>query len=150
MSFEYEIKNTDGLNYLDTIESKSINLVLTDPPYITSKQTGMNEHVKIVKNYEETGKNLKSEEDWKKFKTQNEWNEWMVKKKIPVKDREKNLNKIKDNYLKYGSIYGKKYAVTTDYGDWDNDFTMEQLELFIKHYYRVLRNGGTLIVFFDI
>ena len=52
--------------------------------------------------------------------------------------------------MKFGSIYGKKYAVVTDYGDWDNDFTMEILEKFVTHYFRVLKNGGTLIIFFDI
>ena len=29
-------------------------------------------------------------------------------------------------------------------------FTLEQLELFVKHFYRVLKPGGTCIVFFDL
>ena len=32
-----EIKNMDGLEYLLTIPDGSINLILTDPPYIISK-----------------------------------------------------------------------------------------------------------------
>lgn len=56
----------------------------------------------------------------------------------------------KDNYMRYGSIYGKKYAVRTDYGEWDSEFTMETLEVFISEYYKKLRKGGTLIIFFDI
>ena len=57
---------------------------------------------------------------------------------------------MRENYLKYGSIYGKKYAVRTNYGDWDSEFTMEQLQLFIHHFYRVLRDGGSCIIFFDL
>jgi site-specific DNA-methyltransferase (adenine-specific) len=57
---------------------------------------------------------------------------------------------LKQNYIKYGSIYGKKYAVKTDYGSWDSEFTLEMLEECIKHFYRVLKNGGTCIIFFDI
>ena len=146
-----EIKNIEGLCYLETLDNNSVNLVLTDPPYITSRKTGMDEHTKIVKEYEKTKKNLKTEEDWKKLKTDEQWEEWMKTNKITdEKRKEKELKKLKDNYLKYGSIYGKKYAVVTDYGDWDNNFTMETLEKFVNHYYRVLKNGGTLIIFFDI
>jgi site-specific DNA-methyltransferase (adenine-specific) len=52
--------------------------------------------------------------------------------------------------MKYGTIYGKKYCVKTEYGDWDNDFTIEIVEQFICEYYKKLRNGGTLIIFFDL
>ena len=57
---ECDIKNTDGINYLKSIDNDSINLVLTAPPYITSRKTGMDEHAKIVKNFEKTNTNLKS------------------------------------------------------------------------------------------
>ena len=36
--------------------------------------------------------------------------------------------------------YGKKYAVITDIGDWDN--FGELLEKFVMRYCRVLKNGG--------
>ena len=64
--------------------------------------------------------------------------------------KESALKRMKQDYLKYGSIYGKKYAVRTDYGKWDSEFTMEDLQLFINHFYRVLKPGGTCIVFFDL
>ena len=67
-----------------------------------------------------------------------------------IKHWAKKRSKYRLNYLKYGSIYGKKYAVTTDYGDWDSQFTIEKLELFMAHFYRILRDGGTCIVFFDL
>ena len=145
-----EILNIDGLNYLETIGNNTIDLVLTDPPYIISRKTGMDEQAKIVQNYETTKENLKTETDWTNFKTDEEWNQWMKDNNIKDKNKEKELTKLKNNYLKYGSIYGKKYAVVTNYGDWDNNFTMKQLEQFITHYFRVLKNGGTLILFFDI
>ena len=37
MSNTMDIKNTDGISYLDTIVNNSINIVLTDPPYITTR-----------------------------------------------------------------------------------------------------------------
>ena len=52
--------------------------------------------------------------------------------------------------MKYGTIYGKKYCVKTDYGEWDSNFTMETLESFIESFYKKLRNGGTLIIWFDL
>ena len=52
--------------------------------------------------------------------------------------------------MKYGSIYGKKYCVKTDYGNWDSEFTMENLEEIICEYYKKLKKGGTLIMFFDL
>jgi site-specific DNA-methyltransferase (adenine-specific) len=94
--------------------------------------------------------NAKTESDWIAFKTDEEWDNWMVEHEIPEGTRVKKLASIKNNYLKYGSIYGKKYAVVTDYGTWDSEFSMEQLFLYIQHYYRVLKNGGTMIMFFDL
>ena len=38
----------------------------------------------------------------------------------------------------------------TDYGSWDSDFTMESLDAFIGEYYKKLKKGGTLIMFFDL
>ena len=130
-----EIKNVDGLEYLSTISDGSIDLILTDPPYIISKKTGMNSHYNNVKHNEEHNiEFVKTEEEWIKFKTENS-----------ILDDDK-----KDNYIKYGTIYGKKYCVRTDYGVWDNEFTMEILENFICEYYKKLKNGGTMIIFFDI
>jgi site-specific DNA-methyltransferase (adenine-specific) len=130
-----EIKNMDGLLYLNTIEDNSIDLILTDPPYIISRDSGMDKHYNKVKENEENNiEFVKTEEDWKKYKKEN---------KIKNDDG-------KDNYLKYGTIYGKKYCVKTQYGEWDNDFTMEKMEEFIKQYYKKLKNGGTCIIFFDL
>jgi site-specific DNA-methyltransferase (adenine-specific) len=129
------IENISGLDYLKTINNNSIDLVLTDPPYIISKASGMNSHYNNVK--------FNEENDITQVKTENEWEEY---KKINNIEDDTN----KEKYIKYGSIYGKKYCVKTEYGDWDSDFTMEILEQFISEYYKKLKKGGTLIMFFDL
>ena len=129
-----EVHNTEGLEFLNNIDSSSVNLVLTDPPYIISRESGMNSHYNQVKTNEENGvSSVKTQSEWEKYSTENN---------IP--------DKYKDNYIKYGTIYGKKYCVKTDYGNWDSEFTLEILEEFIKEYYRVLKDNGTIIIFFDI
>ncbi len=126
-----DIKNMDGLEYLKTIDDNSIDLVLTDPPYIISRESGMNTLYNKIKN---NNTDRKTEEDWLKYKNQ------------------KNINcdTDKEKYLKYGNIYGKKYSVQTDYGNWDKDFTIEILEMFIREFYKKLKSGGTIIIFFDL
>lgn len=126
-----EIHNKDGLEYLSNVLNNSIDLILTDPPYITSRSSGMNTHYNNVK---ENKIIEKTETEWIEFKQKNN-----------ITDDSK-----KENYIKYGSIYGTKYCVKTDYGEWDSEFTIELLEEFIKQYYKKLRKGGTLIIFFDI
>ena len=141
-----EIQNMEGLEYCKKIKNGSVDLVLTDPPYITSRKTGMDEHAKNAKKCDTQNIDTKTEKEWTEYKSAEEWDLWMKQNK--VEDKEKKLKEFKKNYIKYGSIYGKKYAVVTDYGDWDNNFTMEILEKFITEFFRVLKDGGTLIIFF--
>jgi site-specific DNA-methyltransferase (adenine-specific) len=131
-----EIKNSDGLEYLKTIEPNSVDLILTDPPYIISRDSGMNTHYENVKKNEAEGVEY--------VKTEVEWQEYKAEHPDLTNDDKK------ENYMKYGTIYGKKYCVKTQYGDWDENFTMDKLEQFISEYYRKLRKGGTLIIWFDL
>lgn len=132
-----EIKNTDGMTYLKTIEKNSIDLILTDPPYLISRDSGMNTHYNNVKlNEKKNIEYMKTIEEWEEYKLSN--------KQIKFSDKQKT------NFLKYGTIYGKKYCVKTDYGNWDKEFTVEILDSFIEEYYKKLKKGGTLIMFFDI
>ena len=138
-----EIKNKEGLAYLQSIEDNTIDLILTDPPYIISRETGMNSHYKTVKEAEATACDVKTEDDWVKYK------------KTLKKPKEELANDCgkgwsKSNYLKYGAILGKKYAVCTHYGAWDSEFTIEVLEKFVQEFYKKLKKGGTMIIFFDI
>jgi site-specific DNA-methyltransferase (adenine-specific) len=132
---DIEIKNIDGLEYLSYIPDNSIDLILTDPPYIISKETGMNIHYNNIKQNEENNLEfVKTEQEWINYKNDNN-----------IQD-----DSNKEKYMKYGTIYGKKYCVQTDYGNWDSDFTMETLEKFICEYYKKLKKGGTIIIFFDL
>jgi len=134
MSDRIQIKNTEGIEFLKEFDKNSIDLILTDPPYIISKDSGMEKFKKEVKSIEEIGENVKTLNDWEAFKK---------RKKL------KN-DKGRENYLKYGNVSGKKYAYNTDFGEWDKTFNLEKLEEFIELYYQKLRKGGTLIMFFDI
>jgi site-specific DNA-methyltransferase (adenine-specific) len=134
-SHSIEVKNEEGFVYLSTIENNSVDLILTDPPYIISKDSGMNEHYKNVKSNEENNVAF--------VKTESNWNEYKKKHNIETDEN-------KENYIKYGTIYGKKYCVQTDYGKWDSEFTLETLEKFICEYYKKLKKGGTIIIFFDL
>jgi site-specific DNA-methyltransferase (adenine-specific) len=138
-----EIENKEGLRYLQSIKDNSIDLVLTDPPYIISRETGMNSLYNTVKEADAEACDVKTEDDWVKYK------------KTLKKPKEELANDCgkgwsKTNYLKYGSILGKKYAVCTEYGTWDSEFTIEVLDKFIEEFYKKLRKGGTMIMFFDI
>jgi DNA modification methylase len=130
-----DIQNIEGMTYLEEIPNGSVDLILTDPPYIISRESGMDAHYNTVKSNEEAKiEFVKTEEEWQEYK------------------RENNIetDNAKSNYIKYGTIYGKKYCVKTDYGEWDSEFTIEQLEGFVAEYYKKLRKGGTLIIFFDL
>ena len=130
------IENTNGLNYLLTIDDNSIDLILTDPPYIISKDSGMNTH------YEQLKYNKENKIEF--VKTEEEWNYYKNKNNITYNEKQKM------NYLKYGTIYGKKYGVKTEFGDWDNTFTIDELDDHICEFYKKLKMGGTMILFFDL
>jgi site-specific DNA-methyltransferase (adenine-specific) len=135
MTLDLDIKNMEGLAYMTTVPDNSIDLILTDPPYIISRESGMNTHYNNVKHSEDNDiEFVKTEENWENYKVDNEI----------LNDNNK------EKYMKYGSIYGKKYCVKTDYGEWDSEFTIETLDKFISEYYKKLKKGGTLIIFFDL
>jgi site-specific DNA-methyltransferase (adenine-specific) len=94
-----EFSNKNGIYLLKEQQNDSIDLILTDPPYIISKKSGMNSLF---------NSDVSSEK------------------------------------------YGNKYAIQTDYGKWDSEFTLDDLNIFINEYYRVLKKGGTIVIFFDL
>ena len=110
------VKKTD-LELLKTIESGSVDLVLTDPPYIISKKSGMQSH--------------------SERKPGDEGYEQISKKKLEDGSEEE-------------VDYGRRFAVKTDYGQWDKDYTLDDLEKVINEFYRIIRKGGSCIIFFDL
>ena len=108
-------QSTD-LELLSKIKDKSVDLILTDPPYIISRESGMQSHSQRKpgdKGYNQKSKRI---EDGKEIEVD----------------------------------YGRSFAVATDYGDWDKNYTIEDLQKVIVEFYRILRPGGSCIIFFDI
>lgn len=139
-----DIQNCDGEDYLVTIEDNSIDLVLTDPPYVISNEnTGMNILNEQVKSNKD--KNIKTEEDWEKY-SKTLFSRYS-KEEI---ESGKGNGWSKDNYLKYGHIQGKKYAKQTNFGEWDINFSRDKLRTILEKYYQKLKNGGTVIIWYDI
>ena len=62
MSEKYDFQNAEGLDYLQEVLSDTVDLVLTDPPYITSRDTGMDKWKDHVESLSKTGANAKTEE----------------------------------------------------------------------------------------
>lgn len=86
-------KNESCFTFLPTIKSKTVNLIIIDPPYEISRSTNF-------QNGEETGKDT------------------------------------------------DRFRISMDFGDWDNNFS--RLDIVIKECYRILKDGGTLICFYDL
>ncbi len=134
MTMNINVENKEGIKFLTELPNNSVDLILTDPPYLISKDSGMNKFVKEVAQLEESGKNKKTEEEWTQFKQEKGYTD----------------DKYKENYIKYGNTSGKKYGYKTEFGEWDKEFTIENLKDFIQLFYRKLKAGGTCIIFFDI
>ncbi|GAI72890.1 unnamed protein product, partial [marine sediment metagenome] len=84
------VENKEGIKFLTEIPNNSVDLILTDPPYLISKDSGMNKFVKEVAQLEESGKNKKTEAEWTEFKQTKGYTD----------------DKYKENYIKYGNTSG--------------------------------------------
>lgn len=140
---DFNLVHQDALTFLSSVQSNSVDLILTDPPYIISRDSGMEAHYQSVSSLATSGKNAKTEDDWTEYK------KTLDKPKEELK-ADKGKGWSKDNYIKYGSIMGKKYSVQTKFGEWDSQFTIDTLKQCIKEYYQKLKKGGTCIIWFDI
>jgi site-specific DNA-methyltransferase (adenine-specific) len=143
--------NQEGVEFLSDIPDNSVDLILTDPPYITSRESGMNKWVDHVAKQDAAGStDIMTETEWLNYKTEEQWDAFFARSNVKESKRADAIKRMKADFIKYGSIYGKKYAVKTNYGKWDSEFTMEKLALFTKHFHRILKPGGTCIIFFDL
>ena len=89
----FKYLNEDCFKFIQTIPSKSVNLILIDPPYEISRPTNF-------QSGEETGKDT------------------------------------------------DRFRISMDFGEWDKNFT--GLNEIIKEGYRILKDGGTFICFYDL
>jgi DNA modification methylase len=70
-------KHQEGLQFLEGLPSNSVDLILTDPPYITSRDSGMDRWVGHVEKQDQEGaRDVKTQEEWDCFKTDAEWEDW--------------------------------------------------------------------------
>jgi len=95
------VENKEGIKFLTELPNNSVDLILTDPPYLISKDSGMNKFVKEVAQLEKSGKNKKTQEEWTQFKQEKGYTD----------------DKYKENYIKYGNTSGKKYGYKTEFFD---------------------------------
>ena len=59
------LQNMDGLEFLESVPDNSVDLILTDPPYMTSRETGMDKWVHTYKNkMKKALQDAKTEKDW--------------------------------------------------------------------------------------
>ena len=72
---EVNIYNKDGIELLKTLKNNTVDLILTDPPYLISKKSGMNDFLNILEN------NSKTLEEWEQFKHKNKISEDLKKKR---------------------------------------------------------------------
>ena len=135
---DIKLEHLEGLEFLSKIPDNSVDLILTDPPYVISKDTGMDKFAKKVEQFKKQGVAAKTDQEFEEYRDNTDWHQFFRKKKIPISDWCPKLVEYRAGYLEYGSIYGKKYAVKTQFGDWDINFTMEQLESFISEFYRII------------
>ena len=89
----FKYLNEDCFSFLQTVPSKSVNLILIDPPYEISRPTNF-------QSGEETGRDT------------------------------------------------DRFRISMDFGEWDKNFT--GLNEVIKEGYRILKDGGTFICFYDL
>ena len=106
------IEHKDGIEFLKSLQDNSVDLIITDPPYLISKETGMNKFEKEVQKIDQSGKNKKTLEEWEQFKEKKGYTD----------------DKYRNNYLKYGNTSGNKFAFKTDFGVWDKEFTIDKLK----------------------
>ena len=52
---DIKLEHLEGLEFLSKIPDNSVDLILTDPPYVISKDTGMDKFAKKVEQFKKQG-----------------------------------------------------------------------------------------------
>ncbi len=64
------LKHQEGLQFLSDISDNSVDLILTDPPYITSRDSGMDKWVDHIAKQDTSGSvAVMTEQDWEQYKS---------------------------------------------------------------------------------
>jgi DNA adenine methylase Dam len=150
-----DVRQGDGLALLESIPDGSIDLVLTDPPYLISKDSNLNCQFNHVAARRADGTNTRTAAETRSYfdqRTDSEWAEYLVQKGVGQSKHMATMERWKRNFEKFGTIYGTGFGIRTSYGAWDTEdnFTMNDLNRFVVDYYRVLRKGGKAIIWFDL
>ena len=98
-----DIRNCDGIDLLNTIQDGLVDLFLTDPPYIISRESGMNKLRDAIDSDQDLSK---TEDEWKVFLEKN-------------KDVKMAKN-AKENFLKYGTMLKQNTVNGTRISPWEN------------------------------
>ena len=103
----------EKLNKLD-LKNKEFIFKLKDP-LILQKIINIYQNVKTPPNFKfyYYGQllfkhNEKTEKEWENYKTKEEWDRWFTNNTISKSKKDSKMKELKQNYLKYGTIYGKK------------------------------------------
>lgn len=85
LKMNISFENKEGLEFLKSIDDNSINLILTDPPYIISKETGMNTFRDSIEKNESQAKLGGNNQ----IKTEKEWEQYKISKGITTDEKKK-------------------------------------------------------------
>ena len=128
------VLHEDCFSTMLSMDDGHVDLVLTDPPYIISRKSLLDENYAASRS-----------EQPKQHRTEEQYNAKAQKTAQHVTE-----DQARDNYLRTGSIYGKDFQRRTHFGDWDVEFDLSVLERFVSESYRILKDKGTIIVFCDV
>ena len=84
------------MEFLSDVPDNSIDLILTDPPYITSRESGMNKWVDHVAKQDATGStDIMTETEWLNYKTEEQWDDWFSRSNVKESKRPDAIKRMK-------------------------------------------------------
>ena len=83
------------MDFLSDLPDNSVDLILTDPPYITSRESGMNKWVGHVAKQDAQGSaDIMTETDWLNYKTEEQWDTWFSRSSVKEPKREDAIKRM--------------------------------------------------------